>query len=138
MFLAMNIGDDILDLRDLWKRYQELQEEIAEVGDELDEVKSAGAQVADALCYDDALDFYALRDLFAEVGEPDRWGEFDQPSLIRDSYFETYARDYAEDMGRITDDARWPYDCIDWERAARELQSDFSSIEIGEYTYWRS
>lgn len=40
-----------------------------------------------------------------------------------------YAQDFAEQVGAIDDDARWPATCIDWERAARELFMDYWSAE---------
>lgn len=57
-------------------------------------------------------------------------------TLIRDSYFEDYARELAEDIGAIPDDAKWPCNCIDWEKAARELQMDYTSAEFDGVTYW--
>jgi len=57
-------------------------------------------------------------------------------TLIRDSYFEQYARDMAEDCGLLQKGATWPYTCIDWERAATELQYDYTSIEYDDVTYW--
>lgn len=56
--------------------------------------------------------------------------------LIADSYFETYAREFAEDIGAISGDERWPATCIDWEKAASELQYDYSSVEFDGETYW--
>ena len=57
-------------------------------------------------------------------------------TLIRDSYFEEYAQQFAEDIGAIKETSEWPCDCIDWERAARELQMDYSAIEFDGVTYW--
>lgn len=57
-------------------------------------------------------------------------------TLIRDSYFEQYARDLAEDIGAIPDDAQWPCTCIDWEQAARELQQDYTTIDFDGVDYW--
>lgn len=38
---------------------------------------------------------------------------------------EDFARDMAEQFGSLKDDDKWPYTCIDWERAARELMFDY-------------
>lgn len=57
-------------------------------------------------------------------------------TLIEDSYFTQYARELAEDCGMLTEGAAWPYRCIDWERAARELQSDYTALTYGRTTYW--
>lgn len=32
-----------------------------------------------------------------------------------------FAMDYAEEIGALEESATWPNDCIDWERAAREI-----------------
>ena len=60
-----------------------------------------------------------------------RYGE----TLIRDSYFTKYAQQLADDSGAIKDDS-WPCNCIDWEQAASELQSDYTSVEFDGTTYW--
>ena len=57
-------------------------------------------------------------------------------ALIRDSYFEDYARQFAEDIGAVKDDAGWPNTCIDWKQAAEELQQDYTSVEFDGVTYW--
>ena len=60
------------------------------------------------------------------------------PSHISDKYIgqyksdEDYAREYAE--GRDIDISKWPHDCIDWERAAREIMYDVSESN-GYYFY---
>lgn len=56
--------------------------------------------------------------------------------LIRDSYFEEYAQQLAEEIGAIDDNAVWPQTCIDWEQAARELRYDYTSLDFDGITYW--
>ena len=52
---------------------------------------------------------------------------------IEDAYFgeyssdESFAREFAENIGAMQDSSSWPYTCIDWEQAANELMFDFSS-----------
>lgn len=58
-----------------------------------------------------------------------------EPIMILDSYFVEYAQDYAEDIGAVSKTNEWPNYCIDWERAARDLMTDFSEVEFGGYTY---
>jgi hypothetical protein len=58
-------------------------------------------------------------------------------TLIRDSYFTEYAEELAEDIGAINPKvAGWPLNCIDWEKAARELKMDYTSGEFDGVTYW--
>lgn len=61
-----------------------------------------------------------------------RYGEV----LISDSYFEKYAREFAEDIGAIKNCDKWPATCIDWEEAADELKQDYTSVDFGGETYW--
>jgi hypothetical protein len=57
--------------------------------------------------------------------------------LIRDSYFETYARELADDLyGTEIRNASWPFDYIDWTAAAEALQMDYSQVDYDGVTYW--
>jgi hypothetical protein len=38
---------------------------------------------------------------------------------------EDFAEDMADQLGYINNDVSWPYTCIDWEQAARELMYDY-------------
>lgn len=58
-------------------------------------------------------------------------------ALIRDSHFENYARELAEDLhGAKIRDAEWPFSCIDWEKAANDLQTDYTSVDFDGVDYW--
>lgn len=46
---------------------------------------------------------------------------------------EEFAMETAESMGLLDGDSTWPHDCIDWERAARELMYDY--VEEGGYYF---
>lgn len=65
---------------------------------------------------------------------------YDGATLVRDSYFIHHAMEFAEDCGmfNVSRDlaARWPYNCIDWEKAARELQWDYTAVTFNGVTYW--
>lgn len=71
-----------------------------------------------------------LRD---EVGDEWPYGA----QLIPESDFEDYARDLAEDCGAFpVDGLQWPYTCINWEWAARELSHDYSLITFDGDDYY--
>ncbi len=57
-------------------------------------------------------------------------------ALINDDYFTEYAQDLAYDLGCVKEVGNWPYTCIDWEQAARELQQDYTSVEFDGQTFW--
>lgn len=109
-------GEDIIDSRDIIERLDELNAQDAR--DELEEEERA---------------ILADLDEQGRSSAPDwTYGE----GMIRDDYFEDYARDLAEDIGAINRDASWPNTYIDWPAAAAALQMDYSSIEIDGLTYW--
>ena len=111
-------GRDTMDTRDVLARIKFL-EESTEDGDDAEDEK---AELA------------ALREF---VDELDGHGDLAcGETLIRDSYFPTFAREYAQDVGDFKDDGRWPHSCIDWDRAAEELQQDYTSAELDGVTYW--
>ena len=51
-------------------------------------------------------------------------------TLIREDCFEDYAREFAQDIGAISNDVDWPNTCIDWEWAARELRIDYTEVNF--------
>lgn len=138
--------DDTIDSRDIIKRIEELTDSLRVVCDELhgengatnEEFAAWLAKVSDdANCgdyYGDITELLALKALADEAEGCADWRHGEQ--LIRDSYFETYAQELADDCGMINSDAGWPNNCIDWERAARELQMDYTSVDFDGVTYW--
>jgi hypothetical protein len=81
-------------------------------------------------------------DDLADLKELNRQGEEASPdwsygaTLIRDTYFTAYAEELANDCGLIRDNAGWPYQHIDWEMAARDLQIDYTPVGFAGVTYW--
>ena len=57
----------------------------------------------------------------------------DHPAYIRDDYWYDFARQEAASIGPT---GGWPYDCIDWEKAAAQLQVDYRQISVFGDTYW--
>lgn len=78
-----------------------------------------------------------LSDLKGYGGDHQWEGDWYPVTLIRESYFTDYAEELAEDMhGKAIAAAVWPFDCIDWEQAARNLQQDYSECEFNGVTYY--
>jgi len=106
--------ENVIDSRDVIARIEELEEETEDIElvEELQHLKALAEEASDSKDW--------------EYGE----------TLIRDSYFEEYAQELAEDIGAIPQDLKWPFTCIDWEEAASELQIDYISVDFGGVTYW--
>lgn len=118
--------DDLIDSRDVIDRINELKEQL-EDHDSYSEFDHD--EIAEEL--------KTLVEL-AEQGEGSADWSYGE-TLINDDYFETYARDLAEDLGYMSgsiDANAWPYNCIDWEQAARDLQHDYMSLDFNGATYW--
>jgi len=99
--------------------------------------------MADALrIEDDALDAEERETFRAAIAaidslEADGIEDWDYGAqFIRAETFEDYARELAEDIGAIPDDAQWPATCIDWPRAARELAMDYTLVTFLGHDYY--
>lgn len=149
-------SQDLLDSRDVIKRFEELEserEELATASSEANDALEAARNEGHTESIEHAeLEFEQARreligwdeDYAAEhkalsgfiAKGPDGWRHGE--TLIRDSYFEEYAQDLAEEIGATDSNAArgWPLNCIDWEQAARELKMDYTSADFDGVTYW--
>ena len=111
---AITNHDDIIDVRDVIKRFEYLEDSDDErrlLRDLLDEIKGQGGD--------------------------EKWGGSWYPlTLVRDSYFSNFAQEEAFSSGLMRGDAKWPYNCIDWDQAAKELQGDYTSCDFDGVPYW--
>jgi hypothetical protein len=79
----------------------------------------------------------ALLDDCRGYGGDEQWeGDWYPVTLIRESHFTDYAQELAEDIGAVTPDASWPNNCIDWEKAARELLYDYTAVDFDGVCYY--
>lgn len=153
--------DDVIDSRDVIARIDELESERQDLVDAAENAKEtlADAQDDTSVLADDEGEIDSLRGeleiaqakledwdadngnelkalkALAEEGEGSP-GWTHGETLIRDSYFEEYAQQLAEDIGAINRDASWPNDCIDWEKAADALKMDYFSVDFDGVEYW--
>jgi hypothetical protein len=101
-----------------------------------DELATAQANVKDWDESDEGQELAKLK-AFAEEAEGYASDWTCGATLIHEDYFEDYARELAEDLGDYdSKNERWPYTCIDWEKAAEELQQDYTSVDFDGETYW--
>jgi len=122
--------DDVIDSRDVIARIEELEAERETLCDD-------DAQPGAVSEWDESPEAEELAALKALQSEAEGYADWAYgETLVRDSYFEEYAQQLAEDCGMMRDSDSWPYTCIDWERAARELQQDYTSVDFAGVTYW--
>ena len=127
--------DDVIDVRDIISRVEEIREARDEYNEKMAD-DDAWANIEDG----EPEELETLEALLEELkgcGGDEQWeGEWYPATLIRDSYFEDYAQELAEDCGLVNVDAKWPNNCIDWEKAACELQWDYSTVDYDGVRYW--
>lgn len=138
---ASDIGADIIDVRDMIKRVEELRDSKPEVDeDDTDEDKAVIAMQAEEWEENEGSELKLLEDALSEMagcGGDEQWeGNWYPVTLVADSYFEEYAQQLAEDIGAIDSDASWPNTYIDWTAASEALQQDYTSITIDGTDYW--
>jgi len=56
--------------------------------------------------------------------------------FIKNSFFEEYAKEFAEETISINCYTNWPFRWIDWKKASNELQTFYTSIKLDGVTYW--
>lgn len=131
-------GMDVIDSRDVIARIEYLKDEVESLKDDAKKEAEEAEEEFDEEAFlddcDEARELKALEDLAEEVsGSPDwTYGE----TLIRDTYFEEYAEQMAEDIVAIDRNAKWPLNHIDWEAAADELKQDYMSVDFDGEKYW--
>lgn len=123
-------GADVFDIRDVIARFEELETDLEGFEDK------SGCEYDDLKQEHDTLKNFL--DSVEGRGGDEQWrGSWYPVAFIADSYFEDYTREFASDVyGREIDEAKWPFDCIDWSKAADELRVDYSSVDLDGNEFW--
>lgn len=126
MTTDLDLNADIIDVRDIIVRYEELEGAMPD-------------NDADCKNWDDFGEFTHLGDILEELkgqGGDEQWrGDWYPVTLISEIYFVEYAQELCNDIGAVPDD--FPsYIEIDWEVTARNIQMDYSEIDIDGLTYY--
>lgn len=135
---------DILDMRNLTDRFEELETELQDAyeSDETEDKPEFSVWIVEnAIGFDAEVEKFnglkALLEDLADYGGDHQWRGDGYPiTLIADEDFEEYAREFAEDIGAISRDASWPLMHIDWSAAADALRAVYSTVEYDGTTYW--
>lgn len=132
--------DDVIDSRDVIARIQELEDELQDLEDAADEMADDTvrcteimAEISEWRSGDNGQELKALRALASEAEDyaPDwQHGE----TLIRESYWPTYAKQLVEDVGDLPHNIPH-YIVIDWEATADNLKVDYTEVDFDGVTY---
>lgn len=147
--------NDVIDVRKMIERFEELETELAErhtsgqfmsefsdwidnSRDDSDPIYAAfpedGEQVQESI-----EEFYVLRealnDLRGKGGNKEWRGAWYPITLIHESHFTDAMKDLCEDIGDFRNGVPGYYE-IDWEATANNLRADYESFEFDGQTYW--
>jgi hypothetical protein len=151
MTIAFSLSDDVINVSDMIERYEELETDLLACFNEQQSIENDDTETDDpedsafqewvkVTIHEDASEFLMLFNTLQELkgcGGDEKWrGDWYPSILILNSHFQEYAQELAEDCGLTDKPVAWPYTCIDWEKAANELQYDYQSIDIDQFTYW--
>jgi len=115
----LDLNADTIDVRDIIARYEQLQQSLPISGD-VEEFEQLGD---------------ILEELKGQGGDEQWRGDWYPVTLISEVYFIEYAQELCQDIGAIPDD--FPsYIEIDWEVTARNIQMDYTEVEIDGTTYY--
>ena len=113
-------NQDVLDIRDIIERVEELQDDDKRNADDNDELASLNA---------------LLNDCRGNGGDHQYNGDWYPVTLIRDTHFVDSVQEMLEDCGDISKDLP-AYVHIDWERTANDVQMDYTSVDFDGVDYW--
>jgi hypothetical protein len=121
---AISNTEDYIDSRDVEDRIEFLREQIVEFKNEGYDTKEEQNELD-------------LLEQLKEDLEGDSEWEYGL-TLINENYWQEYAEECAQDFGYIDRDKQyqWPFNCIDWEQAADELQMDYSEVDFNGTTFY--
>ena len=131
----LDLTDDVIDVRDIIERVEELESLKDDHESEPD-----GGHWSD----EDAQEIETLTAILEDLkgnGGDEQWrGDWYPVTLIRDSYFTDYIEELISDcyeMPEQVNSGQWPYRhiTIDYEAAADEAKADYMEIEIDGTTY---
>lgn len=114
----INNSDDMIDLRDVIARIEEIED--SELAEEKQELASLVSFIGEC----------------KGNGGDEQWrGDWYPITAVRDSYFVEYTKELLEDCGDLPKDLPH-YIEIDWHATARNIRTDYTAVEFDGVTYW--
>jgi antirestriction protein len=125
-YTELDLSADMIDVREIIARFEELESQSHEWKDD----------ESDADAWHELNTIKAILEELKGQGGDEQWqGDWYPVTLISEIYFVEYAQELCSDIGAIPDD--FPsYIEIDWEVTARNIQMDYSEVEIDGLTYY--
>jgi hypothetical protein len=132
----MNLYDDVIDVRDIIERLEELEALLHEhLAKHDDSCIGDWAEVSPEEHKELSM-LVSLMEEMAGYGGDEQWrGDWYPLTLIRESYFVDYVQEMLEDCGEIPKDLPH-YIHIDWQATARDVQVDYTPIDVDGATYF--
>lgn len=129
----MTFSENIIGVRDLIARYEELEDELSDLDENSDNYTQGQEE--------DTIEFTEIKDILSDLagyGGDEQWrGDWYPVTLIHEDYFTEYCEDLIKDIGDLPRNIP-RYIEIDWESTAENIKQDYSYIEIdGKKYYYR-
>lgn len=125
MAIEITNTDDVIDIRDVIARAEELSAQKMDSPDEWSDGDESELK-----------ELVALLGACKGMGGDHQWqGVWYPVTLIHDRYFTEYTEDMLKDCGVLPRDVPW-YIVIDWEATANNVRQDYTSVDFDGQTYW--
>ena len=144
---------DVIDIRDVFERIEELEDELSPIEEKEDEIESldpdedkeeirVAKEELEKLRADlenEAEELKILMDFVGEFegyGGDEEWrGSWYPLTLVNEDYWVEFCEQECKDLGYIKDDHPW-WIKIDWEETAEIMQQNYTSGEYDGVTFW--
>ena len=136
--------DNMLDVRDLIERYEELESERDSYFEDRDLPDSERGNAENPIWEeweksDEAKELSQLQDILDELkgnGGDEQWnGDWYPITLINSDYFTDYTEELVKDCYEFPREIPW-WIKIDWEETAENVKVDYTTIDIEDETFY--
>lgn len=142
MTTDFSFTDNMLDVRDLIERFEELEDTKNEMLENVPVSKYGNRRNKKWKAWEDSDEFKELKqleDILEELkgnGGDEQWrGDWYPITLINSDYFTEYTEELLKDCGYLPNDLP-SWITIDWEDTADNCKVDYTTIDIEEETYY--
>lgn len=137
--MEINNNEDLIDIRDIIKRYKELKEEFLVVDENFDEEDDNYLYDNEKFDEENLEEFNSLKKLLNECegnGGDHEWnGDWYPVTLINDDHFEDFAEQECKELGYLNQDHPWWIE-INWEATAGNMKQNYTSVDFDGADYW--